>query len=71
MNDIKRYWLLSDRKTVREITRSEWIKLYDSKRHHRLAIVHDSELSLITNYPYDKGWIPKGQLEQIWGPKQK
>lgn len=62
---VKCFWLLSDEKTVREITHGELRKLHYHKKEHKLLMVH-SNGSILVLKGTNAIWISNRQLKQTW-----
>lgn len=63
MTKARFFWLLSDNKTVREISAEEYFRKERQKKACQLIILHDTEITLV------KGkricWLPRKQLQQV------
>jgi len=69
---MKYFWLLSDRKTVRELSQEQWKGIMRENRRHRnkkrVARIDGTDIYL--NDGYDGFWISLKQLMQILGKEE-
>lgn len=70
MTKLRCFWLLSDHKTVREISHEEMNKLRASDHeggNHKFVMLWDTELYIL--HGKRSLWVKREQLEQVLGEK--